>query len=296
MNRADPLAIAQARSGTYLIDMRRTVRGGATQLVRGNGQWIERFGRFGWGALGVVYTTLGVLTVMAAAGLGGKVSDKQDALRTIQDAPMGSGLLALVGIGLLGYALWRSLDALMDPGNVGLRGKAAGKRAFSMLSALVHGALGVTALQMVTGNGGTRGDQTRSLTARLMSAPGGEFLVALAGLAVLAAGVYQFQKARKASFLKHLDTSAMSGHTRLWAERLGRLGYGARGVVFGVIGMFLVIAAVQHSPRQARGLGGALATLAQQPFGPFLLGIVAAGLVAYGVYALFSARYRRLAI
>jgi hypothetical protein len=276
--------------------MERTIRGGAAHVARTSGGWIERLGRLGWGALGVVYATLGVLTVMAAAGAGGKVSDKQDALRAIQDAPMGSALLAVVGIGLLGYALWRGLDAVMDPGHVGLRGKAGGKRAFALASALVHGALGVSALQMATGNGGGGGDGTRSLTGRLMAAPGGEWLVALVGLAVLAAAVYQLKKAWRASFLKHLETGSMSASTRRWAERLGRLGYGARGVVFAVMGIFLVVAAVRHSPGEARGLGGALATLAQQPFGPLLLGLVAAGLAAYGVYAFFAARYRRMAI
>ena len=140
------------------------------------------------------------------------------------------------------------------------------------------------------GGGGSPDDWT----ARLMAQPFGRWLVVIAGAVIVGAGLYQFYKAYKADFRDELNLGAMSGRVKTWTTRSGRLGYAARGVVFGVIGIFLVQAALQTDPDEARGLGGALNTLASQPFGPYLLGAVALGLVAYGIFMFVMARYRRI--
>jgi hypothetical protein len=119
-------------------------------------------------------------------------------------------------------------------------------------------------------------------------------LVIVAGLVVLGIAGYQFYRAYKAKFKKHLEMGEMDAQTKEWTIRFGRFGLAARGVVFGVMGLFLIIAALQHNPDQAKGLGGALQELSQQPYGQVLLGVVAIGLVSYGIYSLAEARYRRM--
>ena len=111
---------------------------------------------------------------------------------------------------------------------------------------------------------------------------------------IVGAGFYQFYAAYKASFKEELKLHEMSGREKKWARRSGRLAYAARGVVFIVIGVFLIQAALRTDPDQARGLGGALQALAMRPFGPYLLGAVALGLIAYGIFMLVVARYRRI--
>lgn len=125
-----------------------------------------------------------------------------------------------------------------------------------------------------------------------MEQPFGLVLVVIAGLIVLGVAIAQFHQAAKATFLEKLDLSELDQQGTQLVKTLGRAGSAARGAVFGVIGIFLIIAAWQHNPQQAKGLGGALQELAQQPFGPFLLGAVALGMFAFGLFCVAEARYR----
>jgi hypothetical protein len=127
-----------------------------------------------------------------------------------------------------------------------------------------------------------------------MGAPYGRWVVGALGLAVMGAGGYQFYKAYAAKFEEHLRKPQMSEWARCWARRIGRAGLTARGVTFGVIGWFLVRAAMDVDPGEARGLAGALGTLARQDHGRWVLGLVAVGLTAYGLLSLVEARYRRI--
>jgi hypothetical protein len=129
-----------------------------------------------------------------------------------------------------------------------------------------------------------------------MAVPFGRWLVALVGLGIIGYGIYQLYRAYAAKVRKHLELSRASATEAEWIVRFGRFGIGARGVVFGIIGWFLLRAAMEYEPRRASGLGGALATLERQSYGPWLLGIVALGLIAYGLYQLANARYRRIAV
>jgi len=121
-------------------------------------------------------------------------------------------------------------------------------------------------------------------------------LVVGVGAAVVGVGLHELYEAYKAEFLEYLKLGEMGEKARKWTERWGRLGIAARAIVFGVVGTFLIRAALQYDPKEARGLGGALQTLAQQPLGSWLLGAVALGLVAYGLFMLSVARYRRIAM
>lgn len=257
--------------------------------------WIERLARLGYAAKGIVYGIVGLLAVQAALGTGGKTTDMQGALGTIVTQPFGKFLLSLVAIGLLGYAVWRFVEALRDPDNKGTDAKGLAARAGSAVSGLIYAGLALSAVRIVLGSGGAGGNNsTADWTARLMAQPFGQWLVGTVGAIILGVGFYQFYKAYSAKFRNELKLNQMSEIEKTWAMRVGRFGLAARGVVLGITGIFLIQAARQSDPNQAQGLGGALEALAQQPYGPWLLGIVALGLIAYGTYMGVQARFRRI--
>jgi hypothetical protein len=253
--------------------------------------WLETFARVGYIAKGVVYAIVGVLAVQVAVGSGGSTTGSRGAIREIASGPFGQILLGLTALGLACYAVWRLILATMDPKNKGTDAEGATKRVGYAASGLVNLALALYAAQIITGSGGG-GSSKQELTAQLMSQPFGLWIVGFIGATVIGVGLYHFYKAANATFMKHYRASEMDHQTRKWAKRLGQWGISARGVVFTIIGVFLIQAALQADPSETRGLGGALDTLAQQPYGPWLLGLVAAGLVAYAVYCFSYARYR----
>jgi hypothetical protein len=256
--------------------------------------WVERLARLGFAAKGIVYALVGLLAAQAAFGIGGRKTDTQGALQTIVTQPFGQILLSLVAIGLFGYALWRLVEAVADPDHKGTDVKGILQRCSYVSNGLVYASLALTAVRIVLGAGGSSSNASRDWTARLLAQPFGQWLVGTIGALVIGIGIYQFYEAYKAKFRQKLKLNEMSEVEQAWAIRIGRLGLAARGVVFGVIGFFLIQAARQSNPNQVKGLGGALTSLAQQPYGSWVLGIVAIGLIAYGVYYIVQARYRQI--
>jgi hypothetical protein len=163
---------------------------------------------------------------------------------------------------------------------------------------LVYAGLSYSAVQLMLGHGAGKGsdESSKEWTARFMALPFGRWLVAAAGLGVIGFGVWQCYKGLSARFRKRLKTAQMPGLTDTLAKRAGQVGLTARGVVFGIVGIFLIQAALHARAREARGLSGALLALEQRPYGPWLLGAVALGLVVYGLYMFVEARYRRMVI
>jgi hypothetical protein len=250
--------------------------------------------RFGYTAYGVVYVLVGVLSVRAAFGGGGKTAGQEGALQTILLAPLGRVLLGLVALGLLGYALWRLFQGVLDPDNEGRDAKGLIKRSDHVVNGLFHAALAVSVGRVALGSGGGGGGGPDDWTATLLQQPLGRWLVGVVGAGIFAIGLFQFYRAYDAKFMEKLKPGEMGPREKRWTRRAGRLGHAARGVVFIVIGVFLAEAALQSDPDEARGLGGALSALAAQPFGPYLLGLVAFGLVAFGLFMFVVARYRRI--
>jgi hypothetical protein len=271
----------------------RKVRQHTEKAARKATPWVERMARVGYVAYGIVYLLVGVLALQAAFGGGGRATSQEGALRQVLLAPLGRILLVMIVIGLLSYATWRLFQGIVDPENEGKGAKGMVKRVDHVLNGLFHAALAFSAGRLALGTGGGGGSPD-DWTARLLAQPFGLWLAAIAGAVIVGAGLYQLYKAYKADFRDELESGEMSARERTWATRSGRLGYAARGVVFDVIGVFLIRAALQTDPDEARGLGGALETLARQPFGPYLLGAVALGLVAYGAFMFVMARYRRI--
>ena len=124
--------------------------------------------------------------------------------------------------------------------------------------------------------------------------PGGTWIVGFAGVILCGVALYQGYRGITRDFLRDSKTEQMSAQGRKWIEWIGTVGHLARMVVFGLVGVFLITAAIDFDPKKAVGLDGALAKVAHASYGPFLLGIVAAGLIAFGLYSLSDARYRRI--
>ena len=261
------------------------------------GKGVEWLARLGYTAKGVVYVVVGVLAAMAAFGGGGQTTGSKGAVSRIGSEPFGQILLAIVAVGLLGYVIWRFTQAIMDPEREGSNAKGMAKRAAFVVSGLIYASLAFYAasLALGSGSGGGGGGQSKdSMTARLMSYEGGLWVVAAIGVVIIAVGISQFIRAYKEKFKTRWSTAQMRPATQLWATRIAKFGLSARGLVFLIMGGFLVAAALQTDPSKATGLGGALNKLAQQSYGLWLLGVVAIGLVCYGVYCGINAIYRRI--
>ncbi len=259
-------------------------------------QWMILLARLGYAIKGVVYLVIGWLAVMLAIGQGGKATDQSGAIQTINNFPFGKFLLVVVAIGLLGFALWSFIQALFDTEGKGSDAKGIFGRLGYAIVGVSYAVLGYATFQIVAGTGSGGKNSTTSAqdwTAVLLKQPPGPFLVVLVGLVVLGLACYLFYKAYSANFQSTLNLSDLSAQMKKIVINIGKFGYGALGVVFAIIGIFLMVAAYQHNSSKAVGLDGALKDLAHQPFGPFLLAIVALGLIAYGVYSFVEARYRR---
>jgi len=257
--------------------------------------WVERLGRLGYAAKGIVYLLVGVLAAEAAVGAGAVATGSRGAMRHVRRLPFGDVLLVAVAVGLGGYVLWRLVQAVRDTEFQGTSPKGLLVRAGYVISGAIYGVLAWTAVELVRGFR-TRGDEavSREHTAWLLSFPHGSWLVCLVGAVVIGVGIAQLVKAARARFLSKLES--MSPAARTWVASLGRVGLVARGVVLFLVGGFLIDAGVHANPRDARGIGGALRALSLQPQGRWLFGAIALGLVAYGLFMLALARYRRMVV
>jgi hypothetical protein len=265
----------------------------AKAAVRDVAPWIEIQARNGYLAKAVLYGTIGLLAARAALGQsGGRATDTRGALRAVLEAPFGSELLLIIAGGLAGYALWRLVEAITDPEGRGHGAKALALRAGNAARGLAHGALALAALRLGLGHGdgGSRGPD--GWTARVFALPAGEALVWLAAAAVAGYGAYQLYRAWRAKLGRHLALTRVSARTGSVLVGVCRFGLAARGAVFLLIGFLLGRAAARHDPHQAGGVRESLLTLAW--IGRWALGAVALGLIAYGVFQLVEARYRRI--
>jgi hypothetical protein len=251
--------------------------------------WLARAGLV---ARGVMYIIVGLIALNVAFGHSGKKADNSGALRIVGHSPLGSVALWLLAIGFAGLALWRLSEAVW--GAAEPDGHKATKRLASLARAVLYGVVAFSILKFALGLGAppSTDKQSKDLTATAMHAPGGRFLVGLIGAALVVGGVaYAYSSWRK-KFLKRLRFGSASLATRKAVTRIGQVGGIARGAVFTTAGIFLLVAAVNAQPGKAKGVDSALRSLAKTPFGPWLLALVALGLVLFGVYSWAEARWR----
>ncbi len=258
------------------------------------GNPLEAAARLGYGARGVVYCLVGGLALLAAVGSGGQTGGSGQALRSLLDQPFGRVLLGAIALGLAGFAAWRVVEAVTDADRRGASGKGLALRAAHLFSGAAYAGLALTAFGLASGRsggGGSEAGAARDWTAWLLSQPFGQWLVGAIGLAVVGTGLAFVAKGWRGDVL---DRLALPSPARRWAVPAGRFGTAARGAVFVLIGGFLVLAAVRSRSSEVKGLGGALRSLQDQPYGWALLALVAAGLLAFGIFGLVQARYRRI--
>ena len=251
-------------------------------------EWLARAGLV---ARGVVYAVIGVLALKLALGDGGKATNQQGALKTIADRPFGKTLLVLVAIGLAGYAIWRLSRAALGHGPE--QHDSGSDRIAALASAIAYAILCVTAVKILTG-ASTGSGTPKKAAGGILDWTGGTLLVAVAGAVLIGVAGYQAYKGIDKRFLEDSKTEQMSHTVRRAFTALGVFGHIARAVVFTLIGYGLIRAAIDYDPDKAIGLDGALRKLANASYGPWVLGLVAAGLVGFAAYSVADARYRRV--
>ena len=256
---------------------------------------LEILERLGYAVRGALYTVMGVLALKVVLSVtGGQTTDLTGSLVSLISNPFGKLTLIVAAVGLAAYSLWGFVRAIYDPLHRGSDASGYMARLGFVTSALSYAAIVIVAIQLLMGSGASTADGTQKTIASVLTNPAGGPLTILIGLVVIGVGLGQFLEAYRATFAKDLKGAQMSDSTRTLVIRLGRFGMAARGVIFLVIGWFVVQAGIHHDPAQAQGFGGAFTFLLAQPFGRILLGVVALGFVALGLHSFACARWVRL--
>lgn len=251
--------------------------------------WIERLGRVGLIARGLVYFLIGLIAVQMAFGTVHTAASQQGAFHTVAAQTFGQVLLWVIAVGLVGYALWQLLATFSGPTSDG--DSKWGKKALYIVKTAIYLVLAWTAATIAAGAGG--GATSSSFTSDLMKHDIGRLLVGVVGVAILIAGLVLTWQGWTTDFAKKLKREQMSASMYKTIRRLGQVGYVARGVVFALVGILVAYAAFTFEPAKARGIDAALQAVAQAPGGQVLLTLTAVGLMAFGIYSCAEARYRR---
>jgi uncharacterized membrane protein len=257
---------------------------------------LEALTRLGYGVRGVIYIVMGLLAFQVALGKGGALASPQGAIAAIGKQPAGLILLWVILLGILSYSVWGLVRAVWDPLDKGSDMKGILARVGFFFSALGYAFLAYITYGYIRGaSQSANGSQTKML-ASVMAVPMGRWAIGLLGLIVVAVGLYNIYLGFKAGFEQQFQTFDLTPKEAKLASDIGRFGTAARGVVFALVGVLIFLAGYHANPSQPVGMDAALATLMKQPYGIWLLGIVAVGLIAFGFYSLLSAvwfRFRR---
>jgi Domain of Unknown Function (DUF1206) len=236
----------------------------------------EPLARVGLIAKGVSYGLVGVLALKLALGDGGAATSNQGAMQHLAGTSFGAIVLVLLAIGLAAYAVWRLIQAWQGT-----------ERFVNAARFLIYGALTYTAVKILSGAGEqSQNKSAHKTTAVVLSWPGGTVIVGLIGAVLIGIGLYQLYMGVSRKFEEKWRGQSDIGNV------VGVVGHIARFIVLALVGVFAIKAAVDYNPKQAVGLDGALQKLANESYGSFLLGLTAAGLIAYGVFCFVDARYR----
>jgi hypothetical protein len=247
--------------------------------------------KLGLGARATIYVLIGWLALLLARGVPKQATDQRGAMQAVVSHRGGSILLWVIAIGLLGYALWRWSEAAF--GVVG-EGRKAGPRVQSFVRGCVYAFFAFSAFKLLSHSAGkSQASQQQDWTARAMTHTGGRLLVGIVGVVVIVVGIVLIREGITKKFEKYLRMQDMSPETRRVVELLGVVGTVARGVVFAFVGVFVLRAAMTFDASKARGLDGALRSLATASGGPWLLGAAALGLIVFGIYGYAEAIWRR---
>jgi Domain of Unknown Function (DUF1206) len=256
---------------------------------------LELLERLGYVVRGVLYVVMGFLALrIALATPGGKATDLSGSLVWLIGNPLGKAVLVVTIVGLVAYSIWGFVRAIYDPLHRGRDAKGIMARLGFVTSAVSYLAIALFALTILAGQGSASHDSTQKTVSTLLANPGGGFFTILLGVISIGIAFGQFWEAYRATFKADLKAAEMTASEKDIAVGLGRFGMAARGVTFLVIGWFLIQAGIHHDPTQVHGFGGAFLFLLAQPYGRWLLGIIALGFIALGLHSFACARWVRL--
>lgn len=258
----------------------------APLVILANVSAIGVLARMGYAARALVYLMVGSLAILAAVDMGGETTNSKGVVREIAKQPFGQFLLVLLIAGLVGYVIWRSTQALRDTDNHGTSVKGLGVRAGLLISALTHAALALFTAKLVW-----FGSEDSSGQPTWLSSDPGLWLLAAIGAGMAVAGVAHMVKGWKVGYEKFMR---LPPSQVFWMRPLCRFGLVARGAVLILIGAILARSAIIARSSDVKGIADALSAIRDNPFGAWLLGFVAAGLVAFGCYSLLEAIFRRI--
>ena len=252
--------------------------------------------RAGFAARGLTYAIIGALAIALAVGAGSGPAkpNQQGALALVAKAPLGHVVLVIVAIGLLAYALWKLIQGIFGYGPEGAGGTELKDRVANIAGGIVYLVFCAVAVRILTGSSSNSSSAPRHAAAGVLGWPGGPVLVGIAGVVLIAIALYQIYGAIRGEFAEDAKTEQMDATRQDIYMAVGRTGQIARAATFAVVGYFVVRTAIAYQPREAVGIDGALARLHHQPFGPLILALVGAGLVAFALFSLMEAAYRRL--
>jgi hypothetical protein len=253
-------------------------------------KWFDHAIRFGLVAYGVVNLLLAWVALQLAFGDHSENASSQGALKELATQPFGDLLIWLVAFGMFVLVIWRVLEAAFGHQDEE-GGKRVAKRLISLGKGVIYGAIGFTALQIAMGSGSSGKSGSDSTTQKLMDLPAGTWIVGAIGLGIIGYGISQIVMAWTEKFAENLTAEGKSGDSGTAYIWFGKVGYCAKGIAAGLVGVLFVYAAVTHDPKKSGGLDAALGELLQQPFGPYLLAAVAAGIGCYGLFCFARARH-----
>jgi hypothetical protein len=255
-------------------------------------RWLVRVGFF---SRGLTYGVIGGLAVALAAGAGkaGTAANQQGALSLIARDWLGRLALVVIAAGLLAYALWKLTQGIIGRGPEGGGSPRAWDRVANIAGGVAYVVFFAVAIRALVGGSGSSGKPEHA-AAGVLGWPGGPVIVAIGGVALLAVSLYQLYEGITGAFASESRTARMGAEERRMFLLLGRVGIAARALVFALIGYFVLRAAIDYNPKTAVGVDGALARVHNQPLGPWLLGMVAVGLLVFAAFSCLEGRYRRL--
>jgi len=258
-------------------------------------RWIEYYARFGYGAKGVIYGSAGLLALLESLDLSrGETVGSEGALRTIGAQPLGRAMLVVLSISLMGYVVWRFIQAVLDPEHSSKDASDMLRRFSYACSGLAYAGVALTAVKILTAGSSEEGKTTQERVVDLMRMPYGQWLVGAGGLTIFGIGCYYFYRAIKADFRKRFNRHHMSDAAKTWANVAGRVGIAARGFVYAVIGIFGMRSAWSFDPSLIKTTEDAMAVFNDNPTDEWILATLGVGFIAYGIHMGFQAVFRSI--
>ena len=258
---------------------------------------LKKIARIGYLAKGIVYGLTGILTFLAAFNMGGEKTDQLRVLEFLEEQTFGNILLALLGAGLFCYSFWRFIQALSDPENIGDGKKGKIKRIAYFISGCIYFGLSLLAFYRVfkagsVSSGSGSGNSIEQIS--WLSTDIGLMLVGFVGVCFIGTGIYQFTRVFKKDFVKKFQLKSIREEKRRKTIlNSAYMGMTSRGIIFLIIGYFAIQAALTADPSEIKTTMEAFSFLEESSYGAWVLGVVAAGLVAYAIFMFMMAKYRR---